>query len=269
MCSYFSRLQVKALLFLSSAMYYFSYAAAIPFPSSSNPIIARQAALELRGGGWTNTAAKAATAFGLAVGTTTAVSTNTVLDKSGIEHMDPMGVLVTRRIGGSILSFSIAAYCLLFQNASASTAVGVSCVPCIVEIFKALFDGTHKELGFPAEGQVIVGLSFVVFSFLFLNDYSSTLISKDTLLKIHSGWLLFHGVLMGCFPSLALKTYGGMDNATITPMLVLQSIVSVWGFSLLSLGTLSGCLATNMMTNKALAWSTLPFISRFVFSKFV
>jgi len=253
---------------------YFSEAVVRPTFSSCSkhlPIAARQGALKIRGG--SITAAKAATALGLAVGATTALSTNTVLDKYGgiQEDMDPMGVLTTRRIGGSILSFSIAAYCLVFQNSSPSTAVGLSCVPLFIEIFKALFDGVHKELGFPAEGQVVVGLSFVAFSYLFLND-STSFLSKDTLLKIHSGWLLFHGVLIGCFPSLALKTYGGMDDASATSnKMVLQSVVSVWGFSLLSMGALSGFLATDIIvsTNKALAWSTLPFLFRFLSSKFV
>mmetsp|Transcript_18622 Transcript_18622/g.20747 ORF Transcript_18622/g.20747 Transcript_18622/m.20747 type:complete len:260 (-) Transcript_18622:29-808(-) len=259
MRSYLSRLQVKAL-FLSSAVCFSE--AVRPFPSSSNPMT-RQA-LELRGGSTPmKGAAKAVTTLGLAVGTTTALSTKTVLDKIGIENMDPMGVLTTRRIGVSILCFSLVAYCLVFQNTSVSTAVGVSCIPTVVEIFKALFDGAHKELGFPAEGQVVVGLVFAVFSYLFLNDSP---LSKDALLKIYSGWLLSHGVLMGCFPSLALKTYGGMDAK---PLMVLQSIVSLWGFSLLSLGALSGCLAAGMMTTKALALSTLPFLSRFAFSKFV
>lgn len=253
-------------LFLSSAVCFSE--AARPFPSSINPIT-RQA-LELRGG-WTPlegvTTAKTVTTLGLAFGTTTVLSTKSVLDKSGIEDMDPMGVLVTRRIGVSILSFSIAAYCLVFQDASASTAVGVSCIPIVVEIFKALFDGVHKELGFPAEGQVVVGLVFAVFSFLFLNDSP---LSKDALLKINSGWLLLNGVLMGCFPSLALKTYGGMEDSDSRLMFLnLKYIVSLWGFSLLSFGALSGCLATGMMPTKALALSTLPFLSRFAVSKFV
>jgi len=272
-CCYLSSLQMKAM-FLSSVALSFSEAAR-PIPSSSNPI-ARGRALELRGGGGWNplvdgatTAIKSATALGLAVGTATALSTETVLDKCGVvENMDPMGVLTTRRIGGSILSFSIAAYLLAFRDATASTAVGVSIFPLILELSKALFDGTHRELGFPAEGQVMVLFSFVAFSFLFLND-SSPISSKDTLLKIHSGWLLFHGVLMGCFPSLALKTYGGMDTASSGSITVLQSVVSLWGFSLLSIGALSGCLATGMTTTKALALSALPFISRLVFSVFV
>lgn len=254
---------MKALFLLSSAMCFSE--AVRPFPSSSIPPFTRKT-LELRGG-WTPldgaTIAKAVTTLGLTVGMTTAVSTKTVLDKSGIENIDPMGVLTARRIGVSILSFSIVAYFLIFQDASASTAVGISCIPMIVDISKTLFDGTHKELGFPAEGQVMVLFSFAIFSFLFLNDSA---LSKDTLLKIHSGWLLFHGVLMGCFPSLALKTYGGMDAS---PLKVLESIVSLWGFSLLSMGTLSGCLANSMMTTKALALSTLPFISRFALIKFV
>lgn len=260
MRSYLSKLLVQAM-FLSLAIT--STKAASPFPSSSNPLT-RQA-LEFRGG-WAPldgaTTAKAVTKLGLLVGTTTSLSAKTVLDKSGIENIDPMSVLTVRRTGGVILSFSIVAYFLLFQDASVPTAVGISTLPVIVDLYKTLFDGTHKELGFPAAGQAIVLFAFAIFSFLFLNDSP---LSEDTLLKVYSGFILSHGVLMGCFPKLACKTYGNMDANGLN---VLQNFVSLWGFSLLSLGTLSAFLSTGMMTNKALALSALPFFSRFVFSKF-
>jgi hypothetical protein len=260
MRSYFTILRVLAML---HSLDIAPTTAASPFPSSSNPLT-RQT-LEFRGG-WAAldgaTSAKAITKLGLAVGTTTSLSAKSVLDKSGIDNIDPVSVLTTRRTGGVILSFSIVAYFLLFQDASASTAVGISILPLIVDLYKTLFDGTHKELGFPAAGQAIVLFAFSIFSFLFLNNSP---LSKDTVLKIYSGFLLSHGVLMGCFPKLACKTYGDMDASGLN---VLQYFVSLWGFSLLSLGALSGCLATGMLTNKALALSALPFISRFVFSKF-
>jgi len=207
--------------------------------------------------------AKAFTALGLAVGTTIALSTKTVLDKSGFKDIHPVSTLTTRRIGGSILSFSLAAYFLVFQDASASTAIGISCIPWIVELSKTLFDGTHKELEIPAEGQVFVLVVTAIFSYLFLNDSP---ISAETVLRIYSGWTLLNGVLMGCFPKLACKTWGNMDAGG---MAVLQSIVSLWGFGIISLGALSGCLSTGMMTNKALVVSAIPFISRFAISKFV
>jgi len=207
--------------------------------------------------------AKAFTALGLAVGTTIALSTKTVLDKSGFKDIDPMSTLTTRRIGVSILNFSLAAYFLVFQDSSASTAMGISCIPLIVELSKTLFDGTHKELEIPAEGQAIVLIVTAIFSYLFLNDSP---ISAETVLRIYSGWAILNGMLMGCFPKLACKTYGNMDASSLA---VLQSIVSLWGFGILSLGTLSGCLSTGMMTNKALVVSAIPFISRFIVSKFV
>mmetsp|Transcript_61612 Transcript_61612/g.70817 ORF Transcript_61612/g.70817 Transcript_61612/m.70817 type:complete len:268 (-) Transcript_61612:160-963(-) len=241
--------------------------AASPFPSASNPVT-RQA-LELRGGGGGTTTAKALTTLGLVVGTTTSLSAKTVLDKSGFQKSYPVSILTTRRIGGAILSFSLVAYFLLFQQTSASTAVGISVLPTIIDLSKTLLDGTHKELGFPAAGQVFVLMVSSTFSFLFLNDNSPLLSSsKDTLLlKIYAGWLLTNGVLMGCFPKLACQAYGELDASGLP---VLQYFVSLWGFSLLSLGTLSGCLGTGMMTTeKVLAVSALPFCSRFIVSKFL
>jgi len=255
---------VQAMLLLTLAIA--STKAASPFPSSSNPVT-RQA-LELRGGGGGTTTAKALTTLGLVVGTTTSLSAKTVLDKSGFNKIDPVSILTTRRTGGAILSFSLVAYFLLFQQTSASTAVGISVLPTIIDLSKTLFDGTHKELGFPAAGQVFVLIVSSTFSFLFLNENSPLLSSKDTLLlKIYAGWLLTNGVLMGCFPKLACQAYGEFDASGLP---VLQYFVSLWGFSLLSLGTLSGCLGTGMMTTeKALAVSALPFCSRFIVSKFL
>jgi len=222
--------------------------------------ITRQA-LDIRGG-WTPldgpTTAKAITGLGLAVGTTTSFSAETVLDKCGLGDIGPCSVLVARRTAESVLCFSIIAYFLIFQGASAPTAVGISCLPLIVEGSKTVFDGTHKELGFTASGQVVFVLVTSIFSILFLNDSP---VSKDVLLKIHSGWILFNGVLMGCFPQLACTAWGSMDA---NGLIELQKFVSLWGFSLLSLGTLSGCLASGMMTNKALALSTIPFLSKLV-----
>jgi hypothetical protein len=63
-----------------------------------------------------------------------------------------------------------------------------------------------------------------------------------------------------------LKAWGHKDA---TGLSVLQYFVSLWGFRILSLGTLSACLATGMMTEKALALGALPFLFRLVVSKFV
>jgi len=217
----------------------------------------------LRGGGGLDTT-KVITKLGLAVGTTTALSAKTVLDKSGIENVDPLNLLTTRRIGESILQFSSVAYFLLFQDTSVYTAVGISCILVVVELYKTLFDGTHKALGFSAAGQAICLVINAIFGFLFLND--SQQLSKDTLLKIHSSFWLSNGVLMGCFPKFAYKFWGNMD---VTDVSVIEYFISLWGFSLLSIGTLSGCLATGMTTSKALGFGALPFVSRFALGKIV
>lgn len=242
---------------------------------SSDPLTTRQAALDLRGGGgggcWISAldgvgATKTiTTGIGLAAGTATTISTRTVLKKFfGVENLDPISLLTARRIGVTILSFSIASYFLLIHNASPSTAVGIACLPTVVELSKTLFDGTPADLGFPAAGQAIVLLITSIFGVSFLNDNSH--LSKDALLKIHSGWLLSNGVLMGCLPKLACKAWGDIDA---TGLEVLKYYVSMWGFGLLSLGTLSGCLANGMVTSKALAVGALPFLSKLILSKFV
>ena len=100
--------------------------AAIPFTAPKTPLTLQ--ALELRGGGWNPpdgiATAKAITNLGLVVGTATSLSAKAVLDKIGSENAaDPIVLQLTRRIGVSILGLSIALYCLLFQDASASTVL--------------------------------------------------------------------------------------------------------------------------------------------------
>ena len=229
------------------------------FPSQSNPLT-RQA-LELRGG-WMTPDAKDVAKLGLAVGTATTLSTKSVLEVTGNGNLDPMSVLTVRRIGGLILNYSVAAYLMLSQiNASASTAVGVGSIVTVVELAKTLFDGTHKELGIPAEGQVIVLFITAIFSQLLINNDSG----GGNLMKIYSGWSITNGVLMGVFAKLAIALYGSKVDAP--PDLV--CIVSLWGFSLISWGTLMALLDNGMATEKALGLGALPFLFRLAVSKFV
>ena len=229
--------------------------AANPFPTQSNPLT-RQA-LELRGG-WTPDA-KDVAKLGLAVGATTALSTKTVLEKIGKGNLDSMSVLTVRRIGGSILNYSVAAYLMLSQNASATTAIGVGATILIIELAKTLFDGTHKELGIPAEGQAMVLFTTAIFSHLLINDSGG-----DNLMKIYSGFTIANGLLMGIFTKLALKLYGDKVDATKD----LECIVSLWGFAVLSWGTLVALLDNGMATEKALGLGVLPFLLRLAVIKF-
>jgi len=249
---YLSNLLVQtAVLSLAVA----SAMAASPFPTGSNPLT-RQA-LELRGG-WTPDA-KDVAKLGLAVGTATTLSTKTVLEKTGNGNLDPMSVLVARRIGGSILNYSVVAYLMLSQNASASTAAGVGCIILVVDLAKTLFDGTHKELGIPAEGQAMVLFITAILSHLLINDSGG-----GNLMKICSGWWITNGVLMGVFTKLALNLYG--DKVDAPPDL--EYITSLWGFSIISCGTLLACLDNGMVTEKALGIGALPFLLRLAVSKY-
>jgi len=261
MRSYLTNPLVK-ILALASVLA--SAESARPFPTPSNPI--SEQALKTRGG-WnplddlatTNAISK----LGLGVGIATTLSSSSVLDKIGIENVDPICRLVARRIGGSILAFSIIAYCLHCHDISPSTAVGIACLPTIVELLKTLFDGTHKDLGFPAEGQAIVLVITIIFSYLFLGE---SRISKDDVLNLYSAWLVLNGILMGYLPKLACKAWGDIDADDLH---ALQFFVSLWGFSLLSLGALTGFLATDIMNTKAVVLGAVPFLSKIILSKLV
>lgn len=260
MRSYLTNPLVK-ILALSSVLA--SAEAARPFPTASNPI--SKQALKVRGG-WSPLegvdSVAAITKLGLGAGTVTTISPSTVLDKIGIENVDPICLLLARRTGNIILTYFIVAYCLLCQDMSVSTAVGIGVLPTIVDLLKTLFDGT-KHLGFHAEGQVVALIIFTIFSYLLLND---SFISKDDVLKLYSGWLILNGVLMGCFPKLACKAWGDIDAAGLS---ALQSFVSVWGIGILSVGTLTGFLATDMVATKAVALGAVPFLTKIVLSKLV
>ncbi|KAL7544289.1 hypothetical protein ACHAWF_007680 [Thalassiosira exigua] len=271
-CRNLSNLLVHALVLLSGIVASTKASPFVPRSTPSNPLSpqTQQALGKLRGGGLELCAvdsAKAITKLGLVVGTATTLSTKTVLDKSGIDDVDPIGLLVARRTGLFILSYSIAAYFLLVQDASAPTAVGIGSILNSIELSRTLFDGEHKELGFPAAGQAIVLIVNSILSYSLLNDGSSDLMSKDAALKLFCWWNVLNGMFLGCFPKAACKAWGDIDAASL---LTLQKFVSVWGFSLVSFGALSGLLATDdMSTGKALALCALPFLCRLALSKFV
>lgn len=268
MRSFLSNLLVKTLV-LSSALA--SADAASPFPTASSPISHK--ALLVRGGfnplDGVDTA-KTLSKIGLGAGTATALSTKTVLDKLGIGNVDPVSLLVGRRIGGAILQFAIAAYFLECQGSSASTACALAFLPSMVELSKTLFDGTPKELDFPAEGQAIVLAVSSYFFYAFLNNPS------DDLFKISAGWQLLNGVFFAFFPKNAIKFWGDSGDAApkskkdaTASLLTTQKFVSVWGFSLISTGILTGLLGTDMATTKALTYGAIPFLAKIILSKYI
>ena len=174
MSCYLIKLLVQTLVFSSAIS---SADAARPFLTPRN--LLHQQALKVRGGWTEGDTTKAITKLGLIAGTATSLSAKAVVDKSNIENVDPVSLLVIRRTGVSLLTFSIISYFLLFQDASAFTAVGISCLPVNVDLCKTLFDGTPKDLGFPAAGQVLVLFVNAILGFLLLNDSP---FSKDTVL---------------------------------------------------------------------------------------
>uniref|UniRef100_A0A6S8ZHK7 Uncharacterized protein n=1 Tax=Chaetoceros debilis TaxID=122233 RepID=A0A6S8ZHK7_9STRA len=289
-------LVVKASLILSSILVSSAEAAITrPFPnvtpSNRNPI--RQKALNVRGGGgWNNpldhgvdfnaAIAKALPKLGLGLGTATALSTTTVLDKYigiDLETVDPMSLLVARRIGASLLHYSIIAYFLqchddaTWCSVSVPTAVGLGALPIIVELAKGLFDGIHKEFGYSWELQALVLFVFIAFSYSFLNESfveSYVPMEMEMLLKMYSAFLILNGVFVGCFTKLACKTWGNVNTDTAEPGLsTLPTFVSIWGFSIISVGTLVGCFTidNSMTTTKALALGTAPFLGKLIVNK--
>uniref|UniRef100_A0A7S3VEX2 Uncharacterized protein n=1 Tax=Chaetoceros debilis TaxID=122233 RepID=A0A7S3VEX2_9STRA len=301
-------LVVKASLILSSILVSSAEAAITrPFPnvtpSNRNPI--RQKALNVRGGGgWNNpldhgvdfnaAIAKALPKLGLGLGTATALSTTTVLDKYigiDLETVDPMSLLVARRIGASLLHYSIIAYFLqchddaTWCSVSVPTAVGLGALPIIVELAKGLFDGTiRKEFGVSWELQALYIFAFIAFSYSFLNVNNESFIESflpmemEMLLKMYSAFLILNGVFVGCFTKLACTFWGNIDTTDTTdPGLLststLPTFVSIWGFIIISVGTLVGCLSmtstidSSMTTTKALALGTVPFLGKLIVNK--
>uniref|UniRef100_A0A6S8YPC1 Uncharacterized protein n=1 Tax=Chaetoceros debilis TaxID=122233 RepID=A0A6S8YPC1_9STRA len=274
-----------------------------PMSSNPNPIRQNSKALNVRGGGgWnmnpldgvgvnfnaaiTKALPKLLPKLGLAASTAMALSTNTVLDKyipgidiDYIETVDPMSLLVARRIGASLMHYSIIAYLLqchddaTWCSVSVPTAVGLGALPIIVELAKGLFDGIHKEFGYSWELQALVLFVFIAFSYSFLNESfveSYVPMEMEMLLKMYSAFLILNGVFVGCFTKLACKTWGNVNTDTAEPGLsTLPTFVSIWGFSIISVGTLVGCFTidNSMTTTKALALGTAPFLGKLIVNK--
>ena len=282
-------LLAKAFLVLSSILAA-SAEAARPFPTPSNPIGGRRrhkastaaasVALGVRGG-WNPLegvdAAKVLPKLGLGIGTATSLSTKTVLDKlllfakeeETTAAVDPMSLLVARRIGAFLLNYSVVAYFLQCRDASVPTAVGLGTLPIVVELAKGLFDGVHEELGYSAWPQALCLVVFFAFGYLFLhNDDSFVPVETETLLKIYSVFMILNGIFLGCFTKLACKMWANIDTtAAAGGSSFLPSFVSLFGFCFVSVGTLAGCFATDMSNTNALALGTVPFLGRLVVNK--
>uniref|UniRef100_A0A7S3QG43 Uncharacterized protein n=1 Tax=Chaetoceros debilis TaxID=122233 RepID=A0A7S3QG43_9STRA len=214
-----------------------------PMSSNPNPIRQNSKALNVRGGGgWNmnpldgvnfNAVAKGALPkLGLVASTAMALSTSTVLDKyipgiDNIEKIDPKSLLVARRIGVTLLHYSIIAYFLqCHDSVSVPKAVGLGALPIIVELAKGLFDGTiRKEFGVSWELQALYIFAFIAFSYSFLNVNESfvneasfvPIMEMEMLLKMYSAFLILNGVFLGCFTKLACKTWGNVNTDTTEP----------------------------------------------------
>uniref|UniRef100_A0A6S8YSN6 Uncharacterized protein n=1 Tax=Chaetoceros debilis TaxID=122233 RepID=A0A6S8YSN6_9STRA len=280
-----------------------------PMSSNRNPIRQNSKALNVRGGGGWNmnpldgvgvnfNAAKGALPkllpkLGLVASSAMALSTSTVLDKYipgiDLETVDPMSLLVARRIGVTLLHYSIIAYFLQCHDdatwCSVPKAVGLGALPIIVELAKGLFDGTiRKEFGVSWELQALYIFAFIAFSYSFLNVNNESFIESflpmemEMLLKMYSAFLILNGVFVGCFTKLACTFWGNIDTTDTTdPGLLststLPTFVSIWGFIIISVGTLVGCLSmtstidSSMTTTKALALGTVPFLGKLIVNK--
>uniref|UniRef100_A0A7S3QFX6 Uncharacterized protein n=1 Tax=Chaetoceros debilis TaxID=122233 RepID=A0A7S3QFX6_9STRA len=289
-----------------------------PMSSNRNPIRQNSKALNVRGGGGWNmnpldgvgvnfNAAKGALPkllpkLGLVASSAMALSTSTVLDKYipgiDLETVDPMSLLVARRIGVTLLHYSIIAYFLQCHDdatwCSVPKAVGLGALPIIVELAKGLFDGTiRKEFGVSWELQALYIFAFIAFSYSFLNVNESfvneasfvPIMEMEMLLKMYSAFLILNGVFLGCFTKLACTFWGNTDIDTDTNIdttdttglsstSALPTFGSIWGFSLISVGTLVGCLTStidnnNMTTTKALALGMAPFLGKLIVNKLI
>jgi len=196
------------------------------------------------------------TALGLAIGTTASLSTEKLLARSGIGAVDPTSLLVARRIGVTVLGYSIAASCVVFFGTSGYTAVALSSLFPAIELYKTLFDGTQIDLGFPSEGQVLLLFVNIFFLVGLLVDDESSFLSKDTVLRIHSGWFLLNGTVLGFFPKPACQAWGLSDVSD-----VLRKFVSVHGFNIGALGILSACLSAGMDATKAITYGGIALVS--------
>lgn len=108
----------------------------------------------------------------------------------------PLSDLIFQRHGTAMLACTLPAYCLLFQETSVETAVGVSTLPFIIDLVRSELAEEPEKLGWPKYAQLVPIPFAAVTCYGCLN-------SKDwahAAMKIYSVWLGLTGLLAGFAP---------------------------------------------------------------------
>jgi hypothetical protein len=161
----------------------------------------------------------------------------------------PLSTLIFQRHGIVLLACTLLAYCLLFQETSVETAVGVSTLPFIIDYARSELAGEPKKFGWGPMHSQLVPLAFAA-----VTCYGC-LNSKDwanTTMKVYSVWLAMNGVLAGFAPdSFEMLWYVKLTD--------IQKHGFQWrGFFLLDYAVYIGCLAWGVAPMKALGYAWVP-----------
>jgi hypothetical protein len=160
----------------------------------------------------------------------------------------PLSDLIFQRHGVVMLACTLVAYCLVFQETSVETAVGVSTLPFIIDYARSELAGEPEKFGWPKYSQA------VPLSFAAVTGYGC-LNAKDwanAAMKVYSVWLAMNGILAAFAPeSFAMLWYVKLTD--------IQNHGFQWrGFFLLDLAVYIGCLAWGVAPTKALGYAWIP-----------
>jgi hypothetical protein len=164
----------------------------------------------------------------------------------------PLSDLIFQRHGLVILACMLPAYCLLFQETSVETAVGVSTVPFIIDLIRSELAEEPERFEWPKYAQLVPLAFAAVTCYGCLN-------SKDwanTAIKVYSVWFGITGLQAAFAPTSFSKLWNIKFLSTMTA--IQKHGFQWWGFFLLDYAVYVGCMAWGVEPMKALGYAWLP-----------
>jgi hypothetical protein len=164
----------------------------------------------------------------------------------------PLSDLIFQRHGTALLAGTCAAYCLLFQETSVETAVGVSTLPFIIDLIRSELAEEPETFGWPKYAQLAPLAFATVACYGCLNSKEWA----NTAMKVYSVWFGITGLQAAFAPDSFSKLWNVKFMSTLTD--IQKHSFQWWGFFLMGYAVYVGCLAWGVAPMKALGYGWVP-----------